>query len=211
LERNIFAPTHPNHRAFLDLIQDPVFKSKHIEMPPLESDRLAGKAEPRFIQNGLGYSFFSQGTYQNLIAASNGINLFAFNGTDFETDFFEVDQGYFSRKIVATVDGFMGFGFFHDHPYDISQFNRLNITLKSGNSKMTDLFIFLRDGSGEVRIKASDIGFKADGEFQQLQIPLLDFSKKGIDLKKVTSSFGLVAEGIHAGDYFYVNDLNLSS
>jgi MoaA/NifB/PqqE/SkfB family radical SAM enzyme len=207
LERNIFTKAHPNHQEYSELIKDDFFKETHIEMPAQENESFA--EEPRVL-DGLGYNFFSQGTYARSITANNGINFFGFNAPELETDFLEFDKGYFSKKVIATAAGHMGFGFFHDKPYDLSEYSVLHLNIKSSDSVMNELNVFLIDPNREVRIKARDFGFAADGKFRAFKIPLLAFANKGIDLRNLKASFGLVIDGVKQGKSFFLNDVNFT-
>lgn len=206
-KRNVFSKAHPSHDEFLKVLSDPVFGKKHIEMPPLEFE---GPETQTLVRPGLGYSFFSIGSHERFVSGSNGTHLYSFNNTEFETDYFECGTGSFSRKVVGGSSGYMGFGFFHDQPYDVSQFHEMSLILKAGNFRVDELYVFLKDQTREARLRPVDFGFLRDGQFHEVKIPIAAFADKGIDLKNLTSSFGLIAEKTHVGDYLFINDLSLN-
>lgn len=205
LERNICSRSHPEHQSYLEFIKDPVFQQRHIEMPADPVDDGSANAQ---LLPGLGISFFSQGSYQNSITANNGIEIFAFNGTDIETDFTEFQVGYFSHRFVAAAPEYMGFGFFHNTPFSLSPYEHIHVVIKSNFRSMEGLNFFLLDEKGrEIRIRAADFGFKADGHFHKISVPLKQFSERGIDLKSLKYTFGIIVDNVNADDCFYLNDV----
>lgn len=201
---NLFSRSHPRHQEFLEVLEDPFLKDPQIELPPLDLE--AYQASQASLP-GLGFHLISQTSREKFIGPDSKFQLYTFNETSVEMDYYDVSKGAFSRRAVATENGFMGFGFYHDDSLNISEYKTIHLTIKSPRAKEENLYLLITDANGEYKVKLCDFGFKADHLFHDIRVPLSEFTKLGLDLTRVKYSFGILMDGVVKGDYFFLNDL----
>lgn len=103
-------------------------------------------------------------------------------------------EGLQSDELVFKGTGFWGGGLFWDKPTDLTGWSTLHVSLNSSDPGLAIiavrvLFFGPPPGNAEVTlgVRANDYGWKNDGEWHHLAIPLTAFG--GLDLARMRSPF----------------------
>ncbi len=128
-------------------------------------------------------------------------------------------EGTFSDRIVHAGQGFLGGGIVWYSARDVSRYEALHVSLKSSDGAFSTLAINLQSGRDrpvegpdpvtQVRVLASTYGFRTDGEWHSLRIPLADLEGLGFEPSRCRSPFILEAGGGRSGETLLVDDLYL--
>lgn len=115
-------------------------------------------------------------------------------------------EGYTADVLTRGSLNWWGGGVHWDVPKDLSAYDVLNLVVRSSDTDQWE--VGLTGGGQERRVKVSDFGAVADGEWHRMRIPLSEFA--GADLHLVTVPLLLVGEAGTAGDLLVVDDCYFS-
>lgn len=123
-------------------------------------------------------------------------------------------EGTVSDRFRLTGTPFWGGGIIWDNATDLQFWNTLHVALKSSAPSFDDVQISMLSGpTGDAptgtAVPASDYGYTNDGEWHVLDIPLRDFTARGVDLTEVRAPFIIGGTGNIAGDALLVDELYL--
>jgi hypothetical protein len=111
-------------------------------------------------------------------------------------------EGLHSDEFTFGPTGFWGGGLIWDRPTDLSAYTTMHVSLVSSDSSLAAIDVRMLSGDGpspkNIPLKAGDYGWKNDGLWHHLAVPLADFVAQGIDLKKVRGPF--VLGGVNPGN-----------
>ena len=98
-------------------------------------------------------------------------------------------EGRESMRISHGGGLWCGMGVHWDGGRPLSDWTTLHLSALSSDPAFADFEIGMNDASGTAKLKASDYGFRGDGAWHALDIPLADFAAAGLDLADVQAPF----------------------
>ncbi len=117
-------------------------------------------------------------------------------------------EGASADLITLNGTAFWGGGVIWDSSRDLSAWSSMFISLKSDSPSFAEIPIILQSESGgmvsDSTVMASQYGYKNDGQWHSLQIPLSDFA--GFNAVATRSPLILSASGGDSGDTLLIDD-----
>jgi hypothetical protein len=130
----------------------------------------------------------------------------------------DVAEGDSAQRAITGDKGWLGFGVSYTTPIDATAWKTLRVSLRSTEKEFeAQLTITIGD---EAQVKkedgsnlvARDYGFKSDGKWHALAIPLSDFvAVEPLDLSRLSLGFGLSVEKAARGQAVDVDGLHLTA
>jgi len=124
-------------------------------------------------------------------------------------------EGTQSDHFLMSDLGWFGCGVHWDSPRDLSQWTHFALNFKSSSASVSNINIGMNNVIDEnefaVFVAASDYGFRNDGTWHRVVIPLSDFTSQGLDLSSIRSPL-ILSSGtlsIEPGDELLVDDVYL--
>ncbi len=124
-----------------------------------------------------------------------------------DIDLIDRVEGYQSDIIVHAGGDWWGGGVTWDAATDLSSWTTMYVSLSSGSDGFASVELHLTGGGTEASVNAGDYGYKADGSWHHLSVPLADFAAGGADLSSVTGPFVLVGGAGSSGDELHIDNL----
>lgn len=106
--------------------------------------------------------------------------------------------------VVSGAQLWWGGGIVWDNPADLSDWTTLHVSLRATDALFEDMVVAVTGGA-ESRVRPSNYGFAADGEWHSLAIPLSAFA--GASLAQVTIPVSFVADAGTVGSELSIDDL----
>lgn len=145
---------------------------------------------------------------------------FIFGGPEFGRDTYVQGgsgnrvEGEQSDRITLVGTPWWGGGIVWDEPIDLTGWTKLYVSFKSSAASFARFDLTMLHGEGEsprsVVFAVTDYGYKNDGEWHSLEIPLSDAIERGLDLTRVRSPFIIGAAGGRSGDLLLIDNLYLT-
>jgi hypothetical protein len=130
----------------------------------------------------------------------------------------EVAEGELAQRAITGDKGWLGLGVAYDKPIDVHGWTTLVVSLRSSQAPLEPLLsVIIADRAQVAAMKgatllARDYGFRSDGKWHELKIPLADFQQQAaVDLTQLSLGFGLSAAPAAAGDSVDIDGLYLSA
>lgn len=114
-------------------------------------------------------------------------------------------EGSVSDLLTLEGTSFWGGGVVWSPTRDLSSWRTLALSLKSDSIAVVNVTV--GSTGKEPGLSAADYGYKADGQWHSLRIPLADFAAGGVDLTDVRVAFALGGPGGSAGQEILVDDV----
>ena len=168
----------------------------------------------------LSLGIFYDGGFSELIAIDNSTaNFYVYSGTlgTIDSDRSDKAEGYFSSVLkVAGGLGWFGCGVQWTAAHDLSAYKALHLALKSQSASMADVSIGMNSptmASQTTKLSARNYGYKNDGAWHTLTIPLADFAKAApstFDPKRIGAPLIITnAAAVQNGDVVRIDDVYL--
>jgi hypothetical protein len=120
-------------------------------------------------------------------------------------------EGLHSDELTFIGNPWWGGGIIWDNPTDLSKWTTLHVSMASPDPGLAEIDLRLVHGDGtatqEAVISAGPYGWKNDGAWHTLTIPLADFVAKGGNLAKVRGPFVIGGLGPKNGEKLLVDDV----
>ncbi len=103
-----------------------------------------------------------------------------------------------------------GGGILYDTPEDFSRWTTLHVSLQSPDDGLAGLELRMQHGASAVStvsVNASSYGWRPDGTWHHLAVPLADFTAGGLQLSAVRGALLLGGTGGKAGEQLVVDNL----
>jgi hypothetical protein len=126
-------------------------------------------------------------------------------------------EGLQADALMHAGGPWWGGGIHWDTARDLSGWAQLRVSLRSTSEVFDDVKLGMASGAegspsrAEARVSVADYGFKADGEWHDLRIPLADLVAQGIDLTEVTIAFSVGGGSGTAADTLLIDALYLTA
>ena len=177
------------------------------EPPPIDADIEPG--ERRF---NLG-SFYEGPADEMMVIDGATVHFYIYEDT-FSQSVEEIDhvEGAVADRLVTRGGPWWGGGIHYDVPQDLSGWATLNISLKSNDASQAGFKIAMNNpGDVQTVIDLADYGYRADGQWHRLEIPLSDYADAGADLTQVTAPLVFAGPAGAAGEGVLIDGVFLSS
>jgi hypothetical protein len=120
-------------------------------------------------------------------------------------------EGLRSDELSFVGNPWWGGGIIWDNPTDLSKWTTLHVSMASPDPGLAEIDLRLVHGDGtatqEAVLSAGLYGWKNDGAWHNLSIPLADFVAKGGNLAKVRGPFVIGGLGPKNGEKLLVDDM----
>jgi len=121
-------------------------------------------------------------------------------------------EGLSSDRVTLSGGPWWGGGVHWEQARDLTGFERLRLSLRSSSETFNDLEVGMNNSDSEqARVKVSDYGFRADGAWHTLSIPLTALAERGVDLSAVLAPFVLIGGQSEGGERLIIDGVYLSS
>lgn len=119
-------------------------------------------------------------------------------------------EGFVSDVLEVGGAGWFGGGVHWDTSEDLSSWDAMHFWAMSEDSDMESATVGMTGGAVETRRSLGELGFVADGTWQELSLAMADIAAGGTDLTDVSVPFLVVGEGVVSGDRLFIDDLYLT-
>ena len=119
-------------------------------------------------------------------------------------------EGIQSDEFIGAGEGWWGGGIIWDNATDLSEWKTLHVSLASSDAGFEKINLTMLHGDSQTQaavLKATDYGWKNDGVWHHLSVPLADFVAKGANLKKVRGPFVIGGMRIEVDESLLVDNL----
>lgn len=119
-------------------------------------------------------------------------------------------EGLHADELTFTGTAWWGGGIIWDTPTDLTSWTSLHVSLASSDAGLASISLRLTSGAGTpatATVEASAYGWKNDGAWHHLVIPLADFRSHGAELDKVRGPFLIGGVGAKTGERLRVDAL----
>jgi len=159
----------------------------------------------------MSLGLFYEGGYSELREIDNDTrHFFIYDNTFTVATSEDRVEGYISEVLEAGGLGWFGGGVHWDVSEDLSGWDRMHFWAMSEQVSMESATVGMTGGGVETRLALGDLGFVADGTWQELSVSLSDLAAEGTDLTDVTVPLLLIGEGVASGDQLIIDDLFLT-
>ena len=159
----------------------------------------------------LSLGAFYEGGYSDVREIDNESRFFyIFDSTFTMTTSEDRVEGYTSDVLEMGSVGWFGGGIHWDEGEDLSGWDSLHAWVKSDQAAMEAATFGMTGGDIETSISLAELGFVADGTWQEVTLPLSELSAGGTDLTNVTVPLLILGEGVASGDPLFIDDLFLT-
>lgn len=108
-------------------------------------------------------------------------------------------EGQPSASLVHAGMPWWGMGVDWDAPLDLSRWKTMHVSFKSSSAAFKDFKVTMNSGK-DASVDATAYGYKNDGVWHVLTIPVADFVKAGLDVTATRAPFVLGGGGGAAGE-----------
>lgn len=158
--------------------------------------------EPGETRLSLGLFYEGEAT-ETVVIDDTTSHFYVYSNTFTDTSTDDRWEGYVADLLTNNGVGWWGGGVHWDSPRDLSGWDSLHLVIRS--DVLADWDVGMTGGGVEARIPVADLGFVADDEWHELDVPLADFADEGLDLTSITVALLLVGESGAQGDEIYVD------
>jgi hypothetical protein len=120
-------------------------------------------------------------------------------------------EGIWSTRVGLTMQPWWGFGVHWDSAVDFAAWKFLRVSLKSSDAAFADVAVAMNSAAGStpmtVKLDAGAYGYKNDGAWHTLAIPIADFAAGGLDVSQVIAPFVLTGGAGPPSAILKVDDL----
>jgi hypothetical protein len=165
--------------------------------------------------------FYEGGASEERIINDDTTHFYVFRETEpdgpftftVEPDFDDKREGVQSDRIVHLGTGFLGGGVHWDFAEDLSAWTHLHVSLNSSSATFAEFQFGMTngDGAGDARVNATDYGYRNDGAWHDLKVPLADLEALGLDLTAVKVPLIMGAGSGESGDFIRIDAVWLSA
>lgn len=117
----------------------------------------------------------------------------------------DVVEGQVADRIILEGTSFWGGGVVWEPARDLSKWTTLAVSLRSDSIEKVNVTV--GSAGQEIGLDAATYGYKADGAWHNLRIPLADYAAAGVNLTAVRLAFAIGAPGGSTGQEIFVDDL----
>jgi len=155
-------------------------------------------------------AIYESGSSEDIVVDKSTVFFDIFEGTFVQDIVEDPVEGELSAQITLVNPGlpWWGGGYRHVPAIDLSDWTTLHLSLNAPDGEVSFEAVEVlmnNEGGFEDRVRVFDYGFRADGEWHNLVIPLEDFPR--VDKSNVFYSFGLAADSGPDGSLLRYDDV----
>lgn len=120
-------------------------------------------------------------------------------------------EGRESMRISHGGGLWCGMGVHWDGGRPLTDWTALHLSARSSDAAFADFEVGMNDASGTSKVKVSDYGFRGDGGWHTMTIPLADFAAAGLDLSSVQAPFVLLGGPGAAGSAVLIDAVYITA
>lgn len=191
-------PSGPNDYASQEYIPDAAM--------PLTLDLAEGEER-------LSFGIFYEGPFTEEVVIDDITSHFYIYEETFSMITLDTDrvEGLNSDLITHRGGAWWGGGVHWDEARNLSTWQTLHLSLKSEKNSFTSLQIAMNNSdTSQAKLDLSAYGFKADGAWYNLEIPLSDFADLGLNLSQVRAPLVFIGQAGMPGDRLLIDAVYLS-
>jgi hypothetical protein len=139
-------------------------------------------------------AFYEGGRSEEVQVNGTDSNLYIYEATASLDVVGERVEGKQAEKVVHSGKAWLGLGVHWSAPRDLTKWRVLHVSLRSADPGFSDVKVGMNSGaSTSVQLGAAAYGWRNDGEWHHLAIPVADFVAKGLVVRETVAPFVLVA------------------
>jgi hypothetical protein len=115
-------------------------------------------------------------------------------------------EGLSSTRVTDLGKMWSGFGVHWMAARDLSAWTKMHVSLKSSTPVFAKIDVAMNNAMPRP-VHLQDYGWKADGEWHSLEIPVADFVAQGLDVTVVEAPFAFAGGPSHGGETVLIDDL----
>ena len=120
-------------------------------------------------------------------------------------------EGRESMRISHGGGLWCGMGVHWDGGRPLTDWTALHLSARSSDAAFADFEVGMNDASGTSKVKMSDYGFRGDGAWHTMVIPLADLEAAGLDLSSVQAPFVLLGGPGAAGSAVLIDAVYITA
>jgi len=154
-------------------------------------------------------AFYSDPTTDSILIDDSTRRLDVFNGTlsAITEDDRDLVDGQPSFALVHAGTASWGMGIDWDQATDLSRWKAMHVSFKSSSATFAEFQIGMASGGQTYSVQATAYGYKADGAWHALAIPVADFVMHGFDPAQTRAAFVIGGGAGKLGDALKVAEL----
>ncbi|MFE8595832.1 hypothetical protein [Archangium violaceum] len=178
--------------------------------PDTDPDVLPGPFPYQTGQRRLGVGFYEGGRSDDIAVDNTTTHVYLYEGTvTLEPSSTRV-EGKSADLLVHAGKAWLGLGVHWNTTRNLSAWKTLHVSLRSSDPGFSAVKVGMNylDGTDKsVQLDVEKYGYRNDGEWHHLAIPLADFTAGGLKLNVVSSPFALIAGGGAPADKLLLDNL----
>lgn len=172
------------------------------------SDVLPGPFPYQEGQRRLGVGFYEGGRSEDIAIDNTTTHVYLYENTVTVEPSTDRVEGRSSDLVVHAGKTWLGLGIHWDSTRNLDGWKTLHVSFKSADPGFASVKVGMNDASKSVQLDVSKYGYKNDGEWHHLAIPLADFAaNNGVKLNAINAPFVLIAGQGPAADKLLLDNL----
>jgi hypothetical protein len=155
--------------------------------------------------------FYETGRSEEVLLDNSTTNFYLYDNTVYVESDPDRVEGKTSDRILWNSKAWLGFGVHWSTPRNLDAWKTLHISMKGTDAGFAKAKIGMSHGTGGNEkgfpVDASKYGWKNDGEWHHLSIPVSDFTALGLRLNDVSAPFVFTTEGGSSGQSILLDNL----
>ncbi|HZH16550.1 MAG TPA: putative glycoside hydrolase [Archangium sp.] len=175
--------------------------------PNGDPDVLPGPFPYQAGQRRLGVGFYEGGRSDDIAVDNATTHVYLYDNTvTIEPSPTRV-EGKSADLVVHAGKAWLGFGVHWDAPRDLRTWKTLHVSLRSSDPGFASVKVGMNHADKSVQLDVEKYGYKNDGQWHHLAIPLTEFTAGGLQLNVVNAPFVLIAGSGAPADKLLLDNL----
>jgi hypothetical protein len=159
-------------------------------------------------QRRLGVGFYEGGRSEDIAIDNTTTHVYLYESTVTLEPATDHIEGRSSDLVVHAGKTWLGFGIHWDSPRNLDAWKTLHVSFKSADPGFASVKVGMNDATKSVQLDVAKYGYKNDGEWHHLAIPVADFTaSNGVKLNAINAPFVLIAGQGPAADKLLMDNL----
>ncbi|RKH10175.1 hypothetical protein D7V97_14570 [Corallococcus sp. CA053C] len=155
--------------------------------------------------------FYETGRSEEVVLDNVDTNFYLYESTVYVESDPDRVEGKSADRIVQNGKPWMGFGVHWKAERNFDAWKTLHVSMKSADAAFANVKVGMSSGLAAnekgYQLAMSKYGWKNDGEWHHLAIPVADYTAAGLKLNAVSSPFTFAAEGGATGQSLLLDNL----
>lgn len=161
-----------------------------------DSEMLPGPFPYQTGQRRLSVGFYEGGRSEDIPVDNSTTHVYLYENTVTMEPSSTRVEGKSADLVVHAGKAWLGFGVHWDSPRDLSTWKTLHVSLRSSDPGFAQVLVAMNDTTKSVKLDVEKYGYRNDGEWHHLPIPLTDFTTGSLQLQlnAIKAPFVLLTE-----------------